>query len=108
MIQLSLERLSAVLGCVPPTTEVDFCGVSIDTTRAQPGHLFIAVRSGDFDGHRCMTEAVAQGAVAAVVEPGGAAVPVPHLCVEDTQKALNRLARFWLDRVSPRVIGITG
>ena len=32
----------------------------------------------------------------------------PYILVEDTQKALQDLAKYYLDKVAPKVVGITG
>src|SRR5690606_5140809 len=63
------------------------------------------------DGHRFLADAVARGALAAVVE-AGSEVPagVPALMVADTRVALAELGAAWYGRPADRLalVGITG
>lgn len=82
-----------------------------DSRQACPGALFVAVPGVNVDGHRFLGDAVARGAVAAVVEraevlpPGMAAAVVP-----DSRAALAHLAAAWHGYPARRlrVIGVTG
>src|SRR5215831_19582494 len=69
-------------------------GVSTDSRQVQPGDLFFALKGERFDGHDFLEEAC-EKAAAVVVEQSRA--PLTHgkcglLVVEDTRKALGRLA----------------
>lgn len=86
-------------------------GYSIDSRTLQPGDLFFAIRGERLDGHDFVEAALAKGALAAVVARqqavrfSGAA---PLLLVDDTLRALQRLAaavrRLW----AKPLIGVTG
>jgi UDP-N-acetylmuramoyl-tripeptide--D-alanyl-D-alanine ligase len=72
-----------------------FTGVSTDSRHAQPGDLFFALKGERFDGHNFVREARARGVAGVVVE--GASGPAgdlgcPALVVDDTRRALGRLA----------------
>ncbi|MEO1092765.1 MAG: UDP-N-acetylmuramoyl-tripeptide--D-alanyl-D-alanine ligase [Pseudomonadota bacterium] len=83
-------------------------GVSIDSRSLVPGDLFVALVV-ERDGHAYVADALAKGAAAAVV-----ARPVEgidrdrQLLVDDTQRALEHLARAARERSAADVIGITG
>ena len=68
--------------------------VSTDTRRIEPDSLFFALRGASFDGNRFAAEALAKGAVCAVVDDPAVAATDPRMVlVEDTLQALQELAR---------------
>ena len=75
-------------------------GVWIDSRRVAAGDLFVALRGPTFDGHDFVPVALKAGAAAAVVgqTPGGVADTAALLMVDDTQAALEALARAARDR----------
>lgn len=82
-------------------------GLGTDTRSIQPGQLFLALRGESFDGHRFVEQAIADGAIAAIVEkPIDAAVP--QLLVPSTLKAYQSIGRWWREQFSIPVIAITG
>ncbi len=99
----------------------------LDSRKAEPGTFFLAFKGEKADGHDYVAQALAQGALAALVErplevPGaqmldltspGAALPAdlrPPLVIRVPQvlAALQGLASFWRQQFTPRVVGITG
>ena len=84
-------------------------GVSIDTRTIRPGDLFVAL-SDVRDGHDFVAQALAKGAVAALVSrlPDGVAPEAPLLIVPDVLAALEGLGRAARARTRARVIGVTG
>ncbi len=107
-MRLALADIARTLevegGALPGYATV--AGYSIDTRTLEPGDLFFALRGPNHDGHAYVEAALAQGAVAAVVEhapASGAALVVP-----DTQGALERLAGWARGRWKGAVVGITG
>ncbi|MBI4358689.1 MAG: UDP-N-acetylmuramoyl-tripeptide--D-alanyl-D-alanine ligase [Candidatus Omnitrophica bacterium] len=82
-------------------------GVSSDSRTIQRGELFVALRGERFDGHAFLKEADRRGAAAALVEykNGGRSSVI---VVEDTLKALQRLARFYRAQFSIPAVAITG
>jgi UDP-N-acetylmuramoyl-tripeptide--D-alanyl-D-alanine ligase len=81
----------------------------IDSRRAVPGSLFVAIAGESADGHDFVGAALGGGAALALV-----ARPVdgPHVIVDDTVEALGELARVVLGRLRQsgpiQVVGITG
>jgi UDP-N-acetylmuramoyl-tripeptide--D-alanyl-D-alanine ligase len=94
-------RLDAVLG-----------GVSIDSRTAAPGDVFFAIRGAHQDGHAFVGNARARGASAAVVTrlPAGIAAGPDFavVVVDDTTRALQRLAAAHRQRFTLPVVAITG
>ncbi len=83
-------------------------GVSTDTRSIRKGDLFFALIGDNHDGHLFAADALASGAVAAVVSRElrnlqGVLVKVP-----DTQVALGDLAAWYRNRFDIRAVGITG
>jgi UDP-N-acetylmuramoyl-tripeptide--D-alanyl-D-alanine ligase len=85
-------------------------GVSIDSRSIGPGDLFVALTGPNFDGHDFVADALAKGAVAAVVArlPPGVSEVAPLLLVGDTMTALEALGRASRRRCAAQIIGVTG
>jgi len=88
-------------------------GYSIDSRTIQPGELFFAVKGDRLDGHDFVEQALAKGAVAAVVRKDndqlpGYSAPARLLAVEDTLVALQTLATAVRKLWGKTAIGITG
>jgi UDP-N-acetylmuramoyl-tripeptide--D-alanyl-D-alanine ligase len=99
----------------------------VDSRQAIPGGMFVALTGERVDGHDFVAEAFRRGALFALIEheiPGNFAtldfqnnkVPAVEtsirlpLClrVDNSLKALQKIAAFWRRKLSVRVIGITG
>lgn len=107
MIKESLSELAAAIGARLHGSDGIFEGVSTDSRTLWPGCLFVALRGDRVDGHDCVAEAVAGGAVAVVVERRVNA-PCPQLVVPDTRRALGAIGRSWCRQVAPTVVAVTG
>ncbi|GAA5784536.1 UDP-N-acetylmuramoyl-tripeptide--D-alanyl-D-alanine ligase [Chitiniphilus shinanonensis] len=81
--------------------------VTTDSRDVRPGDLFVALKGDRFDGHDFVAGALAQGAVAALVQ-NAAGDAGPRIVVGDTLAALGRLGSYWRDKLDPVVVGITG
>lgn len=82
--------------------------ITQDSRTVRPGSLFCAIR-GASDGHEYISQAIAQGAVAALVDhPSGA--DVPEIVVSDTRAATGHLASAFWGNPSDELdlIGVTG
>src|SRR5918999_6130328 len=71
-------------------------GVSIDSRALGVGEAFFAIRGHRMDGHDFVAEAASRGASCLVVHAVPDPIPtgVPLVLVEDTTRALGRLAAF--------------
>jgi UDP-N-acetylmuramoyl-tripeptide--D-alanyl-D-alanine ligase len=94
------------------STKHDFVasGLSIDSRTVGPGDLFIALHGPNFDGHDFVGDALAKGAVAALVarKPARLSGDPPLLVVADTLAALSALGRAARRRSLARIVAITG
>lgn len=96
-------------------TEASFLGLSTDSRTLKRGEIFLALRGEYFDGHAFVREALDKGAAGAIVQTGhlGSAVAEsfeskPLIAVPETLRALGDMARFWRDKFSLPIIGVTG
>lgn len=86
-------------------------GITTDSRKVQEGELFIALRGENFDGHKFLANAFAQGCVAAIVETSASVDAVrtmPLLVVENTTHALGELARHYRRKFAIPVLAIGG
>ena len=84
-------------------------GVSIDSRSIAPGDVFIALRD-QRDGHDFVADALARGAMAAMVDhaPQGVVDTAKLLMVGDTLAGLTALGAAGRARATARVVGVTG
>ncbi|MBV8490206.1 MAG: UDP-N-acetylmuramoyl-L-alanyl-D-glutamate--2,6-diaminopimelate ligase [Candidatus Eremiobacteraeota bacterium] len=112
-------ELSALLPRLPASTQVNgdvarlITGIELDSRRVRPGALFVALRGEHSDGHDHVAAAIANGALAIVVEEARAPRVPPHVTVihvPDTRRALSPLAAAYHGDPSERldVVGVTG
>lgn len=121
MIKLVLDEILAAMEAQPTTRlpPVSIDRISTDSRSVAPGALFFALRGERFDGHDYVGEALAQGALAAVVEH--ARLPELRrrysaemgttrglLGVDDPLRALARLAQYHRRQVPAQVIAVVG
>ena len=89
--------------------DVAIDAVSHDTRQLRPGSLYVALRGERFDGHDFAADAAMRGASALLVErlleleP-----PLPQVLVEDSERALARIAAGMQRGRRARVVAITG
>ncbi len=116
--------IEAIRGVRPEAYPEAVTDAVVDSRRATPGALFVAVKGEHTDGHEHLAEAFERGALVALIEqevdpdfrvvdlrPGSEweKVDTP-LClrVENTVQALQATAKSWRRNLEVRVIGITG
>ncbi|MCX6954974.1 MAG: UDP-N-acetylmuramoyl-tripeptide--D-alanyl-D-alanine ligase [Verrucomicrobia bacterium] len=83
-------------------------GFTIDTRTARAGQVFVAIRSGQRDGHEFLAAAQAAGAGAALVATADPALALPQLVVADPLAAFQAIAREHRRTFRGPVIGISG
>ena len=110
-------KLSDLLKAIQPVqttgeTGIEITGVNIDSRLIGPGHLFIAVRGTQTDGHAYIPSAIAKGAVAVLCEemPQEPATDVTYIVVKDSEEAVGKVATtFYGDPTSKmELVGVTG
>jgi len=103
------ERLAQWTGgrwSVPPGRPVT--GFATDTRTLRPGAMFVALKTGQRDGHAFVADAAARGAAAALVARADPAIPLPQLVVADPLAAFQAVARAHRRTFAGPVIGVTG
>jgi UDP-N-acetylmuramoyl-tripeptide--D-alanyl-D-alanine ligase len=111
-MMMNLSQAALAVGGSVKGVDAEFTAVSTDTRTIATGDLFIALRGEHFDGHDYLAVAVAQGAVAALVDAAWAGshpeAPLPMVIADDTRLALGRLAAHWRSGFDLPLVGITG
>jgi UDP-N-acetylmuramoyl-tripeptide--D-alanyl-D-alanine ligase len=109
---MRLSEAAAATGATLQGNDIAFDSVGTDTRALAPGALFVALQGDRFDGHDFLLQAIERGAVAAMVQPKiqNQAVPssISRIVVDDTKKALGRLAAYWRGRFRMPLVALTG
>lgn len=91
---------------------VDITGVNINSRLIEKGHLFVAMKGTQVDGHRFIGNAVESGAVAVLCEdmPAEPAEGVTYVQVESTEDAVGKVATMFYGEPSKKLklVGVTG
>lgn len=91
--------------------DTDVTGISFDSRKTQTGHLFVAVKGSNVDGHEYINKAVENGAVAVLIQND---VPVIEnitvIKTENSSYSLGAAVSNFYDNPSSKIklIGITG
>lgn len=91
-----------------------FSNIGTDTRKPLKGQLFFALKGPYFDGHDFLPEAEAKGAALIVgsdekkIQSFVKNSSIGVFQVEDTLKALQKLALFWRKKLHIKVISLTG
>ena len=90
----------------------EITGVNIDSRQVQEGHLFIAVKGTQTDGHSYINKAIENGAIAVVCQtlPEERHDGVTYVQVEDSEQIVGLIATtFYGNPTSKlRLVGVTG
>ena len=110
----SLQHIFAELPlpfCIKGAPDIPITGISIDRRVVKPGHLFVALKGGNVDGHAYIQKAIDNGAVAVVGEVGRVVNPTyTYIGLENPRRALTWIAASFYDWPGRKltVIGVTG
>ena len=113
MISISLEEIAKAIDAqlVGDGSIIVSGSVETDSRQVTSGGLFVAKPGEVTDGHAFIESAVANGAVAVIVEHQ-AQTNVPQLVVKDSVQALGLLAKHVVAKVKSlgdlKIIGVTG
>ncbi len=107
MTAMRLSEAAAALGGQLYGEDAEFNAVSTDSRAVRAGELFVALAGERFDAHDFVSQAQANGAVAALVSRH-CGDGLPLLLVEDTRRALGRLAQTWRLRHAVTTLAVTG
>ncbi len=92
--------------------DVDITGVDIDSRKVKAGHLFVAMKGTQVDGHQFIAKAIELGAKAVVCQdlPDEKADGVTYVQVSDTEEAAGKVATLFHGNPSHHLtlVGVTG
>ncbi len=103
----NLTKIAVDLNAVLTGADTKFTSCSIDTRQLQSGAIYIALAGENFNGHDFIQQAQNKGAVAAIVS-SNVKTDLPTLLVDDTRKALGKLANLWRQNFDLPIIAVTG
>ncbi|KXB85401.1 putative UDP-N-acetylmuramoyl-L-alanyl-D-glutamate--2,6-diaminopimelate ligase [Prevotella sp. DNF00663] len=112
-----IMKLTELLKNVKPirlegNADVDITGVNIDSRRIAKGHLFVAMRGTQVDGHKFIPKAIELGAVAVLCEdmPEQPTEGITYVQVESTEDAVGKVATLFYGNPSHKLklVGVTG
>lgn len=93
-------------------TDIEITGVDIDSRRVAAGHLFVAMKGTQVDGHTFIKKAIEQGAAAILCEdmPAETAAGVTYVQVSSTEDAVGKVATLFYGDPSRKLklVGVTG
>ena len=92
--------------------DIDITGVNIDSRKIKPGHLFVALKGTQVDGHTFIPKALELGAAAVLCEdmPEERKEGVVYVQVESTEDAVGKVATLFYGDPSTKLklVGVTG
>ena len=110
-------RLHELLKYVTPVNMIgdagiDITGVNIDSRKIEKGHLFVAIKGTQTDGHRFIPKALELGATAVLCEdmPEERQEGVTYVQVSSTEEAVGPVATVFYGEPSRhlKLVGVTG
>lgn len=110
-------KLTELLKAIQPVqltgnSDIEITGVNIDSRLIENGHLFMAMRGTQTDGHAYITTAIEKGAIAILCEemPKQLTEKITYIQVKDCEDAIGKLATtFYGDPTSKlKLVGVTG
>ena len=110
-------KLNEILSKVKPldivgNAEVEITGVNIDSRRIEKGHLFVAIKGTQVDGHSFIQKAIDLGATAILCEqvPEVRHEGVTYVVVDSTEAAVGPVATMFYDDPTSKLklVGVTG
>ena len=94
------------------STDIDLTGINIDSRRIKAGHLVVAMKGTQVDGHRFIEKAIELGAIAVLLEdmPDSLHEGVTYIQVASTEDAVGKVATLFYGNPSSKLklVGVTG
>ena len=92
--------------------DVEITGVNIDSRRIKTGHLFVAMKGTQVDGHQFIGKAIELGAISVLCEdlPEELQEGITYVQVESTEDAVGKVATLFYGDPSHKLklVGVTG
>ncbi len=97
--------------CIIGSDDIDITGVNIDSRKIETGHLFVAIKGTQTDGHKFIPKALELGASAVLCEdiPEEKVAGVTYVQVESTESAVGPVATVFFGEPSKKLklVGVT-
>ncbi|GAA6114463.1 UDP-N-acetylmuramoyl-tripeptide--D-alanyl-D-alanine ligase [Apilactobacillus apinorum] len=111
-MKMSLTEVSRAVAAQNDTSEyeeIDITSVAFDSRQLVDGALFVPLVSEN-NGHDYIQSAIENGAVATFWQADHENVPtdIPVIIVNNTLEALQMLSQYYLAKINPKVVAITG
>ena len=98
--------------CIIGSDDIDITGVNIDSRKIETGHLFVAIKGTQTDGHKFIPKALELGASAVLCEdiPEEKVAGVTYVQVESTESGVGPVATVFFGEPSKKLklVGVTG
>jgi UDP-N-acetylmuramoyl-tripeptide--D-alanyl-D-alanine ligase len=104
---LMLSEIAKAVGGQLMGPDVLCESVGSDSRSIAKNQLFVAIKGERFDGNAYATEAIKQGAAAALVSDANTQAS-PVVLVTDTRLALGQLAKYWRATLPLPLVAVTG
>jgi len=110
-------KLTELLKAIQPVqltgnSDIEITGVNIDSRLIEDGHLFMAMRGTQTDGHTYITTAIEKGAIAILCEemPKQLTENITYIQVKDCEDAVGKLATTFYGNPTSKLelVGVTG
>lgn len=110
-------KLTELLKAIQPVqltgnSDIEITGVNIDSRLIEDGHLFMAMRGTQTDGHTYITTAIEKGAIAILCEemPKQLTENITYIQVNDCEDAVGKLATTFYGNPTSKLelVGVTG
>lgn len=92
--------------------DIDITGINIDSRKIKAGHLFVAVKGTQVDGHQFINKAIELGAKAVLVEdmPTDLKEDVTYVQVASTEIEVGKIATIFYGNPTKKLklVGVTG
>lgn len=93
-------------------TDIDITGVNIDSRKIDVGHIFVAIKGTQVDGHCFINKAIESGAKAILLEDVSSELKdgITYIQVESTEKEVGKIATMFYGNPSKKLklVGVTG
>ena len=109
MIKLESNKIAEILGFDKKVISAEITDVSTDSRTIDDKSVFVAIRGEKFDGHNFIKDVLDKGAPLVVAEflPDGVD-EAKVIVVDDTLKALGKIANYNRKQFKGKVIALTG
>lgn len=110
-------KLNELIQAIQPTqvvgaSDIEITGVNIDSRQVASGHLFMAMRGTQTDGHTYIPVAIEKGAVAVLCEemPEEPVAGITYIQVADSEEAVGKVATTFFGNPTTKLklVGVTG